>query len=169
MEKIKKQYKKIMVVFLAALDILILLIAKSGWISLEVNTMTWAVWFILQTDIWIILLLMLKKERQSIRKLYFTDTLTGGFNRNGFIQAASKLLALEDCGHYVIVNLNINDFKSINYQIGEKEANQLLVKIYQELKECIKKEELACRSEMGRILLFLNKDSDESVCLSLTL
>lgn len=167
MEKIKKQYKKIAIVFLAALDILILFIAKSGWISFKVDGITRAVWLILQADIWIILLFMLRKERQSTRKLYFTDTLTRGYNRNGFIQAASKLLALEDCGHYVIVNLNIHDFKSINYQLGEKKANQLLVKIYQEMKECIQKEELVCRSEMDRFLLFLHKASDESVCSTL--
>lgn len=149
---------------MAALDILILFIVKSGWISFKVDGLTRAVWLILQADIWIILLLMLRRERQSTRKLYFTDTLTRGYNRNGFIQAAAKWLALEDCREYVIVNMNIHDFKSINYQLGEKKANQLLVIIYQEMKECIQKEELACRSEMDRFLLFLHKASDESVC-----
>lgn len=118
---------------------------------------------ILEVILWVILIFVLASEIRIKDKLDLTDTLTGGCNRTGFIKDAEKLLEKENISHYVIVYLNVCEFKSINLQIGENDADQLLCQIFQILKKQLKNNELIGRSSMDRFLLLLNEESNEDL------
>lgn len=113
----------------------------------------------------IILSLLLLEKNQKLKRAVGTDLLTGGYNRYGFFQAANQLLTSSKCDihNYVIVNLNIIDFKAINQKLGEKEADQILAQIYDIFSSHMKGNELLCRSGVDYFLFLLHAESDEMV------
>ena len=114
-----------------------------------------------ETVLWITLLCLLKMELDNRRKIYITDLLTGGYNREGFIEAAQDQLFREHPASFVVVYLNVSEFTQINEYLGENRANQLLLQIYHILKRSLRGKELVSRSNMDRFVLLLKEENDE--------
>lgn len=107
---------------------------------------------------------LLIKTKHRLANLEIMDSLTGGYNRSGFLKKAHGLLdSKKGSAHrYWVVNMNIVDFKSINKKFGEKAADEILAKIYRVFKSYIKKDELLCRSGIDYFLFLLHKESEEA-------
>lgn len=57
------------------------------------------------------------------------DELTGLYNRAGFIQKATELIAQREAGYYVMTCIDIEKFKVINDQYGTKRGDEVLRKL----------------------------------------
>lgn len=104
-----------------------------------------------------------KKNELKLRRK--TDWLTGGYNRYAFYQECNNLLndVKNDSKQYVVANLNIINFKSINEKIGEKNADQILIEVHSLFSKYIRKDELLCRNGIDYFLLLLNRETDNEV------
>lgn len=114
-------------------------------------------------DLLTILFLLLLEKNQKLKKVVETDWLTGGYNRYGFLQKAHTLLKTtkSGVGNYIVVNMNIVDFKKINQQFGERDANQILKEIYTLFDGYVKDNELFCRSGVDYFLFLLHKETND--------
>lgn len=162
----KTIYKIVIGIVLLSLDCLLIFVYCKEQIHLSIPFFAGAVILI---DLLIILFLMFLEKNQKLKRAVETDWLTGGYNRYGFFQKSNTLLkaAKSGVGNYIIVNMNIVDFKKINQQFGEKTANQLLVQIYTLFVEYVKDNELICRSGVDYFLFLLHKETDEMLSNSL--
>lgn len=92
-----------------------------------------------------------------------TDSLTGGYNREGFLRAAGGILEKGKKSGYAVVHLNVKNFRYINESWGEEDGNRTLVFIYTEIQKMVRPEELAARTNMDHFFLFLDERSDEEI------
>ena len=110
----------------------------------------------------IVIYSQIRANRISERMLH-TDSLTDGFNRDGFLRAAEELLGKEKKGAYFVVYLNVKNFRYINESWGEEDGNKTLIFIYKELQKMVKPQELAARSSMDHFFLLLDEASDYEI------
>ncbi|WP_195268518.1 bifunctional diguanylate cyclase/phosphodiesterase [Eubacterium sp. 1001713B170207_170306_E7] len=77
--------------------------------------------YILVSSVWVIF--RERKRYKDFRQIYYHDTLTGIPNYLAFIQGTETILNRRDRSDYIIVNMDIDDFKYINdlygYQMGD--------------------------------------------------
>jgi diguanylate cyclase (GGDEF)-like protein len=147
-------------IILALLDYLLIFVYCKGQIDLLTPLFAGAVILI---DLLIILSLLLLEKNQKLKKAVETDWLTGGYNRYGFLQKAHTLLKTTKSGvdNYIVVNMNIVDFKKINQQFGERDADQILKEIYTLFDGYVKDNELFCRSGVDYFLFLLHKETND--------
>ena len=110
----------------------------------------------------IVIYSQIRANRISERMLH-TDSLTDGFNREGFLRAAGELLEKEKESAYSVVYLNVKNFRYINESWGEEDGNKTLIFIYKELQKMVKPQELAARSSMDHFFLLLDEASDYEI------
>ena len=110
----------------------------------------------------IVIYSQIRANRISERMLH-TDSLTDGFNRDGFLRAAEELLGKEKKGAYSVVYLNVKNFRYINESWGEEDGNKTLIFISKELQKMVKPQELAARSSMDHFFLLLDEASDYEI------
>lgn len=153
-------------IVLLILDCLLILVCCKGQIHLLTP---FFVGVVILIDLLIILFLLLLEKNRKLKKAEETDWLTGGYNRYGFLQKAHTLLKTTKSGvdNYIVVNMNIVDFKKINQQFGEKDADQILVQIYTVFDDYVKDNELFCRSGVDYFLFLLHKETNDMLNNSL--
>lgn len=103
------------------------------------------------------------QENKHSEKMLHTDSLTGGYNREGFLRAAGGILEKGKKSGYAVVHLNVKNFRYINESWGEEDGNRTLVFIYTEIQKMVRPEELAARTNMDHFFLFLDERSDEEI------
>ncbi|BDF34033.1 sensor domain-containing phosphodiesterase [Lachnospiraceae bacterium] len=96
---------------------------------------------------------IIKRSRQEITKLAYTDVLTGSDNRNKFILEMQRLLS--DNRNYAMVLLNINGFKFVNEFYGYEAGNMLLKHIATVLADNIGEQELCYRDNADQFGMLL--------------
>lgn len=119
----------------------------------------------------VVLLIALYGFRKDIKKkseIFIKDSLTGGYNREGFLRMSQKYKERNENAQYTVVCLNICDFRRINEIWGEDNGNKMIVFIYHIMKSRIHENELVCRSSMDRFLLLLDEGTEEKISERLT-
>lgn len=111
----------------------------------------------------LIFLFEYRKDLKKREKLFLTDTITGGYNREGFLQFGQKYQKHYGNEEYTIVSLNICEFRKINELWGEVSGNKMLRFVYRILSEGIGEHELVCRSSMDHFLLLLREKKKEKI------
>ncbi len=104
-------------------------------------------------------------NRKKLKKLAFSDKITGGFINIEFHMRYRKLCKEHDPCQYVIILLDVNDFKEINELFGVLKGNQLLKYFYQVIEKHLKKDhfEFATRSEMDHFFLCLKERDVQTI------
>ena len=92
---------------------------------------------------------------EDITELSGQDALTGGYNRQGFVQKAERILqnANED-DNYAILFFNIKNFKAVNELFGIEPGDFILREIYEDLKN----------SQLAPVVI-ARAEADHFVCL----
>lgn len=103
------------------------------------------------------------RENKISEKMLYTDSLTGGYNRDGFLRAAGEVLKKGKMNNYSVVYLNVKNFRYINESWGEGDGNKTLVFIYKEMQKLVKEQELAARSSMDHFFLLLDENTDDEI------
>lgn len=110
-----------------------------------------------------ILIGRLIKENQRWERLSVTEPLTGGWSREGFIKQGTQNTQGDNPHEWIVVYLNIRDFRHINENWGEEVGNSMLQFIHRMFSECMNKEELVSRSNMDHFFLLLKEGDDQEV------
>lgn len=105
----------------------------------------------------------LMKENQRWERLSVTEPLTGGWSREGFIKLGTQNTEGHRLHEWIVVYLNIKDFRHINESWGEEDGNLMLQFIYRMLSGLINEEELVSRSSMDHFFLLLKEEDDREV------
>lgn len=100
----------------------------------------------------------LKREQYFLR-----DSLTDGYNRDGFLKAGSRLVKMNGYSSYAVACLNVCDFRHVNEMWGEESGNKMLSFIYRTLLENITEKELVCRSNMDHFIILLHENSETRI------
>lgn len=97
---------------------------------------------------------LMKKNREVIYRLAYSDSLTGLPNKNQFEEdAAACIQKSED---FALVHLNINNFKFFNELMGFDMGDRLLLHITKEIKDCVTEGEYYCRDFADHFCLLLS-------------
>lgn len=110
-----------------------------------------------------ILIEHLMKENRQWEKLSVTDSLTGGWNREGFIRLGTENTEGESLHTWAVVYLNIANFRYINENWGEEDGNHVLRFVYRAFSEFMKKKELVSRSSMDHFFLLLKEGDEQEI------
>lgn len=93
---------------------------------------------------------------QKLRTFSFVDSVTGGMNGLAFQLEAQNILRDSKKGSYVLVFLNVLNFKQINERWGSAEGNRVLKYIYQTISDMLETQEYIARSEVDHYFLLLH-------------
>ena len=100
-------------------------------------------------------------QRRKIKKLIYTDSVTGGHNKDYFVHKASRMIKRRS-RRFVIVYVRMEKFRNYQTAYGIKTADNLLEDFYKKLRELItKKKELAAHLEKGDFVLLLHYDNED--------
>ena len=104
---------------------------------------------------------LMKKNREVIYRLAYSDSLTGLPNKNQFEEDAT--VCIQKAQDFALVHLNINNFKFFNELMGFDMGDRLLLHITQEIKSCVTEGEYYCRDFADHFCLLLSFTTKESL------
>ena len=100
-------------------------------------------------------------QRRKIKKIIYTDSVTGGHNKEYFDFKAQKMIK-KRAQKFVVVCLRMEKFRNYQTAYGIKEGDNLLEDFYKKLTEFIKKrKELVAHLEKGDFVLLLHYDNED--------
>ena len=102
---------------------------------------------------------LMKKNREFIYQLAYTDSLTGLPNKNQFEEDVAT--CIKQSQDFALVHLNINNFKFFNELMGFDLGDRLLLHITKEIKSCAKEGEYFCRDFADHFCLLLSFTSKD--------
>lgn len=99
-----------------------------------------------------------KRSLEQIEYLALHDPLTGLSNRNQLQQRVSQAQAVakRQGGHYALLFVDLDHFKTINDTMGHEEGDALLRKVAERLQNCVRPEDTLCRAGGDEFILLLN-------------
>ena len=104
-----------------------------------------------------------QRDMKKKEVLFLKDSLTGGYNREGFLRMSQECIGESNDTDYTVVCLNICDFRHINELWGEDTGNKALKFVCRVLEEKAGKKELVCRNSMDHFFLLLREETEERV------
>lgn len=104
----------------------------------------------------------LVQEKQQINKLIATDTITGGKNKDYFIQKA-KSLVKKSRKNYSIVQLKLEKYKNFCTAFGVKQGENLLEQINSTLEIFLSKKEIVAHGSGANFILLIFSQNPETV------
>ncbi|MGI5954670.1 bifunctional diguanylate cyclase/phosphodiesterase [Dysosmobacter sp.] len=102
-----------------------------------------------------------QKNQKKLSQLAFCDELTGGMNDTSFRMTAQHYMKEQE-GQYVLVSMDIQDFKMINQVYGTQEGNRTLRYVYRTLLSQLRSDEPMARN-CGDVFFFLLKNRDKTM------
>lgn len=104
---------------------------------------------------------------EDITELSGQDALTGGYNRQGFVQKAERVLQnSEETDHYAILFFNIKNFKAVNELFGIDLGDFILREIYDDLKNSLLQPIIIARAEADHFVCLVKRETLDSDVLT---
>lgn len=117
--------------------------------------MTFIVTCIIGIITWILYTIR-KKYVNQIENIAYLDNVTNGINQTKFSMLVKPLISESPDSSYIMIAINIKEFKLINDCFGSDKGNMTLKHIYNVLsKNIIKNEEFVCRHDADLFYLFI--------------
>ncbi len=109
-----------------------------------------------------VIVLVVERQRDTLKKLAITDPLTGLLNRKGFDEQLKKVLQDNHNIHYVGVQMDIDDFKFINDMYGHIVGDAALKSLAQDMKDSFGENAILCRNggDEFSVILFGSTEED---------
>ena len=104
---------------------------------------------------------LMKRNREFIYQLAYSDPLTGLPNKNQFEEDAAT--CIQQAHDFALVHLNINNFKFFNELMGFDMGDRLLLHITKEIKSFAAEGEYYCRDFADHFCLLLSFTDKESL------
>ena len=101
-------------------------------------------------------------ERVRLNKLVTTDTITGGYNKDYFLQKAKKEISR---GHrnYAVVELRLEKYRNFCTAYGVKQGENLLEELNANMVELLGKKEIVAHVEKSDFALLLSYQNEETL------
>ena len=109
------------------------------------------------------ILYVVRRFGQRMKKLAFTDPLTGGMNAAAFQAEYLRCVAPARPSSFAVVLVNVRGFKWLNENYGITAADQILQTLYRLFIQHMKEEEFAARAEADHFFLCLKASSQKEV------
>lgn len=103
-----------------------------------------------------------KNIQGKLEHLAYVDPVTGGQNLNRFKQQAEKMVE-EQAEKYVLVSMDVQDFKLINNVYGVEEGDRTLAYLYRVLEKGLEPGEILARGSADVFYLFLERQEREAL------
>ena len=100
-------------------------------------------------------------ERKRINSLVTTDTVTGGYNKDYFVEKAKKAIS-HGRKKYTVVQLRLEKYRNYCTAYGLKQGENLLEELYLNIKEMLDKKEYIAhieKSDFLMLLIYQNEDT----------
>jgi diguanylate cyclase (GGDEF)-like protein len=94
------------------------------------------------------------KNEEYVTQLINKDSLTGAYSMTGFRDRVEEILRNKPNHRYVILYINIRDFKYINNNFGLKASDEMLKVMVKRIQAILHEDELVCRVESDHIVVF---------------
>lgn len=107
--------------------------------------------------------IVLEERRKKLRILTETDALTGIYNRSGFDRKLDQQIAKQPDTHFVVAELDIDNFKSINDMYGHAAGDQALKSLALEMQNHFPKDVVIGRNGGDEFCLLLQNQTCESL------
>lgn len=127
-------------------------------------------WILVKDNIKVVLLLicmilsfilaLIKIKENKYKKMAMTDSLTGLWNREKFMEEAERELSQNKGIEYLIITIDVEKFKNINEAYGYKIGNIILRNIAMEMKDIFKKDALYARLMADSFVLMIRQDTE---------
>lgn len=117
----------------------------------------------------LILVLFRAAQARAQKKIWvaaYVDDVTGGANRHKFMLDAQALLERSGM-EYILVYINIDQFKMLNQRYGTEEADHILRCIHGALTQLVGERECCARLTADHFVLLLQKDGAETRLVAL--
>lgn len=103
-------------------------------------------------------------QREELRKLSFTDNLTGLYNRSGFYSLASNQLKLiQRTGHsFVLISLDLDGLKQINDNYGHSNGDKALVATAELLRRVFRETDIKARLSGDEFTVMLINSNEKN-------
>ena len=106
-------------------------------------------------------LIVIILQRRKIQKIIYTDSVTGGHNKDYFISKASRMIKKRS-RRYVAVYLRMEKYRNYITAYGIKAGENLMEDFYKKLTELTRKhQELVAHLEKSDFILLLHFDNEE--------
>ena len=119
-----------------------------------------------------VIVLVVERHREILKKMAITDPLTGLLNRKGFDEQLKKMIQDDHCIHCVGAQMDIDDFKFINDMYGHVVGDAALKSLAQDMKDNFGVNAILCRNggdEFSVILIGTTEEEAKSKIESFTL
>jgi diguanylate cyclase (GGDEF)-like protein len=110
----------------------------------------------------ILFILIMGKNKEAIVQLAYFDKLTGIYNRSKFVKEVAEILKLNGT-NFAIVQMNLNNFKSINEMFSYDEGDSLLKHISKTLSEALIHDEIVARGNADNFYMLLEYSNELSL------
>lgn len=101
-----------------------------------------------------------RKYQKQLESLAFVDPVTGGRNLKRFLLDAEAAIR-EDSDGYMLVSMDVQDFKMINDVYGREEGDRTLAYIYRTIKSRLRNNELLARGNADVFYMLLMRQKEE--------
>ena len=119
-----------------------------------------------------VVILVIERHRDTLKKMAITDPLTGLLNRKGFDEQLKKVMQGGLHIHCVGIQMDIDDFKFINDMYGHVVGDTALKSLAQDMKDNFGVNAILCRNggdEFSVILIGITEEEAKSIIESFTL
>ena len=107
--------------------------------------------------------IVLEERRKHLRMLSETDALTGIYNRSGFDQKLDQQIAKHSETHFVVAELDIDNFKFINDMYGHDAGDQALKSLASVMQKHFPKDAVIGRNGGDEFCLLIQNQTCESL------
>ena len=101
-------------------------------------------------------------ERKRVNKLVTTDTVTGGYNKDYFVQKAGKAIA-RGRNRYAVVQLRLEKYRNYCTAYGLKQGENLLEDLNTDLVSLLGKKEIVAHVEKSDFILLLIYQNEDTL------
>lgn len=104
-----------------------------------------------------------KNAERRIRDMAYTDSLTGIYNRNYFLQHLEDTIkrSVRHESHFALLFLDLDGFKDINDSLGHDAGDELLVAVADRLKGTLRDDDFIARLGGDEFCILIDEISDE--------
>ncbi len=113
----------------------------------------------------LVFVLQMKQKQNAIRDILEIDKLTGFRTKLKFEEEVNRILKTAKPSEYMILTIDIDNFKSVNNEFGYATGDTLLKIFFEKVYECFGKDVILARSSGDILIAFLkNTFNGESIC-----
>ena len=108
-----------------------------------------------------VVILVIERHRDTLKKMAITDPLTGLLNRNGFDEQLKKVMQSDLHIHCVGIQMDIDDFKFINDMYGHVVGDAALKSLAQDMQSYFNDNSILCRNGGDEFSVILVDTTEE--------